>query len=187
MRVQAARRKGMAATVADMLRSLGLVLVVILVVTVIGPARELLWPGDDRPAVQPISYDQYVVAARRFTTVPVWSPVGLGERWRPTSARVSGAGGAPVTLHVGFVTPAGRYAGLEEGVARTFLADRLGEQAARRGALRAVDVAGTVWQLRRTAQGELALTRTAGRMTLVVTGSAALPELRRLAASLRSG
>lgn len=169
-------------------RSLGLVLGFVLLFLLIGPTRELIFPtGPHGTAVKTVDAAASVSAARQIAAYRVLAPRGLPAGWRPTSARIAvapSAGGSSATLHLGYVTPAERYLGFEEGDAAGFAAAVLGSGA---GSLPPVDVAGQPWQQWRTAAGELALSRTAGGRSVVLTGSATLDELRTFAASLVAG
>jgi hypothetical protein len=172
-------------TVGDMVRSLGLILVIALAVLFLGPGRRMIFPGDQAHPLPHASYGQNVRAAAEVAHHRFLAPSGLPGGWTSTSARNSTDPQAPATLHVGFVTPKHKYAGLEEstGPAEAFLAKKLGTGAQdRRGS---VDVGGQTWQRRTNSQGEKALTRTADGLTAVVTGSASRAELRTLAGSLR--
>jgi hypothetical protein len=166
-------------------RSLGLVFVFIAVLLFVSPARSLVLPGHGHK-VQTVSYSDEVRAATRLTAGAVLEPVGLPHGWQPTSARVGGGNGDPMTLHIGYVTPAGEYAALEEsdGPAAGFLRGLLGKAGART-VDGTVTVGSAAWQVRHDAKGELALTRTAGGLTLVVTGGAKQAELESLAGALR--
>lgn len=179
------RRKRGDETVADMARSLGLVFGFVLLFLLIGPSRQLILPtGPQGTAVKTVDAAASVAAARQLAAYPVLGPRGLPATWRPTSARVAlapSADGSSATLHLGYITPAERFLGLEEGDAVGFVAAVLGKGA---GPLPPVEVAGQPWQQWRTAAGELALSRTAAGRGVVLTGSATLDELRTFAASL---
>ena len=88
-------------------------------------------------------------------------------------------------MHVGWSLPATRYAGLDEatGNPQVVLADVLGRRGSTVSGTTSID--GTPWQQRVSDRGETALTRTAGPLTVVVTGNATDAELRLLAALLR--
>jgi len=114
------------------------------------------------------------------------APAGLPEEYRTTSARTD-AGfadeGAPVTLEIGYLTPSGEFAGF-------IVSDDAGAgpvRAALEGATDegTVDVDGDPWTRLTTERGETALTREAGEVVLVVTGSAPDDELREVAAAVR--
>lgn len=186
--VAVARRKRGNETVSDMARSLGLVFGFVLLFLVIGPARELIFPtGPNRTAVKTVDPGPQISAVREVAGYQVAVPRGLPAGWLATSARVDtggSAGRSSATLHLGYITPGGRYLGLEEGDAAGFVAAQLGKGAT---PLPPVDVAGQPWQQWRTSGGELALSRTAAGRGIVLTGSASLDELRDLAASLASG
>lgn len=177
------RRRG-GGTAADMLRSLLVVGGFTLVVLLLAPTRQLILPrGSDAQPVKVVSYAQEAAAARRLAGAAALLPAGLPAGWRATSVRFAPRGPA-YQLHIGFVTPRQAYAALEEATSggAAFVVDQLGRAPA---VLAPVEVGGVVWQQRRRASGELALIRTAGPTTVVVTGSAGLAELSRLAASLR--
>jgi hypothetical protein len=171
-------------TVGDMVRSLGLIMLITVVILLLGPGRRLIFPGDQAQPVPHASYGGNVRAAGQIAHRGFLAPSGLPDGWRSTSARNSTDPQAPATLHIGFVTPRHEYAGVEEssGRAEPFLADKLGTGAERRRGT--VDIGGQTWQRRTDSRGEAALTRTAGGLTTVVTGSAGLAELRTLAGSL---
>lgn len=178
-------------SVADLARSLAAVFAFVLIVLLVSPARELVFHGYGK-AITTVPYQPQVSAARYFSHAPMPAPVGLPAGWRATSARDHQGSDPtdPTTLHIGFVTPANRYAGLEEaaGDAHAFLVRQLGKAGAAH-VQATVTIGGIAWQLRRDAGGAPALTRQDGRVTIVVlggaNGGAALPELRVLAASLR--
>lgn len=167
-------------TVADMGRSLGLVLAAILLLLVIGPTRTLVFRHHATP-VQTVDYRDAVRGAATQLHRPVWSPTALPHGWRATSARVTGDG-----LHVGFLTPDGQYAAVEEAAGDPAAA--LGRLLGRKGAATvegSVDAGGTSWTLHHDADGDRALVRRAGGLLVVVLGTARQPELLTLAASLR--
>lgn len=163
-----ARRRGHG-TASDMGRSLVLVIGFSLFVLLLNPARQLLFPSGSRAeAVKTVDYADQTAAAKKVSSDAL-VPNGLPSSWRATSVRFEPT---PLSLHIGFVTPADKYAALEE---TTGDASSL---------LRALGVRGGGPE-RQTKKGEIALVITHGRATAVVTGSAGLVELRALAASLR--
>lgn len=176
----AGRRRGRE-TVADMVRSLGLVLAIVVVVFLI--ARP---PASTSQRVRVIDYSSDVAQARAAAPYGVLAPAGLSTRWRATSSRaeVPSAGTpGPVSLHIGFVTPADAYAAVAESNIEptTFVADQT-ERAAPDGS---EQVAGTTWERRRAEGGALSLVLSGAGRTVVVTGTAGLDELHELAAALR--
>lgn len=171
-------------TASDMLRSLLVVGGVTVAVLVLGASRQLLFPdADTAQRVRVVDYSNEVAAARRLAPADMLVPTGLSPRWRATSARLNPHGNA-VDLHLGFVTPAEKYAQLGEstGDRDPFLIATL-EKGSR--VLGPTSIAGVRWEQRRTAAGELALVRNSGRAIVIVTGSAAPAELVELASSLR--
>jgi hypothetical protein len=150
------------ATAGDMLRSLALVLAVVAVIL-------LLNARDERAA----SYD-------------VLGPVGLSQQWRATSVRSPREDGG-LTWHIGFVTPRGDYAGLEQTdgpTPRDFI-NRFAEESRVTGDVR---IAGRTWQRREGGKPEpRALVMQGKASTVVVAGNARWAELEALAGSLAGG
>jgi hypothetical protein len=169
-------------TVADMGRSLGLVLAAILLLLLVGPARTLLFPGDNRqPAVD---YRDQVAGFARVAHTPALVPGRLPDGWRANGADLTVSKQHGVHLHIGWGLPGDRYAGLDETDAdgATLLRQVLGH--------RGLQVVGTrglgaeQWQVRRSQRGETALSRAFGPVTVVITGSASDAQLDLLASSL---
>jgi hypothetical protein len=113
-------------------------------------------------------------------------PTDLDEGYRPTSARTDAGGageGDPVTLEIGYLTPSEEFAGFIVSDDRR--ADPVAavlDGAEDRGT---VDVGGETWTRSTTVEGETALTRESGGVTVLVTGSAPDEELRTVAQSVR--
>jgi hypothetical protein len=165
--------------------------------TVLGLARALLpllaivlvvaWlrqpGGSEVPTVDPGPDLAY---AARIAPYDLLAPTGLPAGWRATSSKVDapqGEGRTPVTLTVGYLTPAGKYAGLTETDRRT--ADVQGADLAGATAAGSTRAGGRTWQRYRTTRGETALLLVADRLTLLITGSAPDEDLAALAGSLR--
>lgn len=112
-------------------------------------------------------------------------PSGLDADYLVTSARTdagNAAEGDPVTLEIGYLTPAEEYAGFV--VSDDPGADRLAavlDGAQEQGT---VDVAGETWTRSTTADGETALTRESDGVTVLVSGSASDEELETVAAAV---
>ncbi|MBA3619023.1 MAG: DUF4245 domain-containing protein [Acidothermales bacterium] len=177
------RRRGRE-TVADMVRSLGVVLL-------IAGALVLLAPRADRDPVTVVDFRPQLAAARADAPYPVLGPEGLPADWRSTSVRLRGTGGV-TTWHIGFVTPDQEYAAVEQSNDATavFVRDvtREGRPAGN------VDLAGQTWQRYDSGSGdERSLVRAAASggsseaASVVVTGTAEWAELEVLASSLRPG
>jgi hypothetical protein len=167
---------------ADMFRSLGLLVVVIAVLLFIGPARSLILPGsrDRMPAAD------YTGAVHGFDEVahsPAVVPVGLPSGWRANAADVSNLSSAP-RLHIGWAVPGTAFAGLDEGTGNpdALLRSVTGHDGlVVRGT---TTIAGETWSLRRSDRGETVLTRDVNGTFVVITGNATDAQLRYLAASL---
>lgn len=172
-----AKKRG-SETVADMGRSMGLLLVFVVVAYLL--ARP---PGSDSKQVRVIQTGAAVQSALQ-SGENVLAPQGLASGWRATSAYVRPDDGSPVTrLHLGYVTPSDHYAEIEQvsADAKKFLSD-LVSGADPTGQ---VDIAGAAWQVYRH-DSDTTLTRTTTDGVLVlVNGDAGDTELRALAQALQ--
>ncbi len=112
-------------------------------------------------------------------------PAGLDEDYLVTSARTDAgkaAEGDPVTLEIGYLTPAEEFAGFV--VSDDPRADPLAavlDGAEEQGT---VDVGGQTWTRSTTEKDETALSRESDGVVVVVTGSASDEELETVAASV---
>ena len=180
------RRRGFESA-GDMVRSLTVVLVIVLIVVALNLRQD-----PDSP-VRRFDYSVALQQARVQAPFDVTAPQGLPRAWRATSGRLGvdrsaggSAGTSPVTWHIGFVTPKGEYAALEQsdGDPGRFLA-RFSDGAQAAGRVR---IDGAMW--RRVEGGEpepRALVLEGAVDTTLVVGGAGWGELRRLAASLQRG
>ena len=179
-----ARAKGVRESVLDMVRSLGLMAVIMAFILLATPARGLIFPdrNDRMPAAD---YTGVVAGFHQVTGQLALAPVGLPSSWRANAANLSGSSVADERLHIGFATPGSRYAGVDEttGDANALIADVLGARG--RAVVGSATIAGARWDVRTSDRGERSLTRTVGDVTVVVTGNARPADLDRLAASLR--
>jgi hypothetical protein len=176
-----ARPAGPRKTLADMGRSLGLMALVIVALLFLGPARALLFPGNDRmPAAD---YTSSLTGFARTAGVTPLAPTGLPASWR---ANAAGLHHTPSydDLHIGWAVPGAHFAGLDEFTGQEHAAEVsvLGREVT---STTAVTIAGMQWQLGRSQRGETALIRQAGALVVVVTGDATDVQLRLLAGSLR--
>ncbi|MDP9395176.1 MAG: DUF4245 domain-containing protein [Actinomycetota bacterium] len=165
-------------SVADMLRSLLVVIGAVVVVLAITPR-----PNGE--AVRVVDITPRLAEARAGAPYDVVAPTGLAARWRATSARVDRRPDGALRWHVGFVTPSDRYAGVVQSnePAQPFVAEQSNSGLAQ-GETR---VAGEPWQrLYHEAKDQRSLWRRVGDSSVVVTGTAPWPELEELAASLRT-
>jgi hypothetical protein len=166
---------------ANMLRSmLPLVLICLLIVW----WTTLRQSGDE--GVRTVDPSSTVQLAAARAGYPLLVPTGLGKDYRVTSARTDAGNageGDPVTLEIGYLTPAEEYAGFavsDDPRADAVAAVLDGAQEQGR-----VDVAGQTWTRSTTGKEETALSREADGVTVVVTGSASDEELEDVAAAVR--
>ncbi len=141
-------------------------------------------------AAQPVtvSYAADQATLARLAPYPALAPAGLPASWQPvaSSLTVGGANGAgTVTWQLGFATPDGALATLEESnaAAAGFIRRMTNDGTV----LPAIDLNGRAWSRSDTpTRGQRSLYRTgAAGLVLVVTGNASWAQLSRLAASLR--
>jgi hypothetical protein len=162
-----------------MVRSLLVVLVLVFVVVALNAQRNT---GEE---LRPLDYSGALAQARDQASYDVLSPIGLPDSWVPTSARTERDRDA-VRWHLGFVTPAGDYAGVEQsdGDPEALVAD----VADGGDAAGSVTISGLRW--RRLDGGrpeEHALVLDGEAATTVVAGGASWAELEALARSLQAG
>jgi hypothetical protein len=146
--------KRVSATVLDMVRSLGLMLVIVAATLIFVPG--LLHPSKSQ-RVQPVAYDDYVRGFRQVTGLDAATPASL-DGWRANSARLTHKG-ASATLYIGWVSPSGKYAALYESNAAHIKIDA-------------------------SRPGDRSVHRKVGKLTILVSGSASPDELNQLADSL---
>ena len=166
-------------TAGDMVRSLLVVLVLVFVVVALNAQR------NSGEALRPLDYSGTLAQAQDQAPYDVLAPIGLPDSWVPTSAR-TGRDGDAVTWHLGLVTPAGDYAGVEQsdGDPESMVADIAdgGEDAG------TVGISGLRWRKVDGGTPEKhALVLDGEAVTTVVAGGASWSELRTLARSLQAG
>jgi hypothetical protein len=152
-----ARPRRLAGTALDMVRSLGLLAVIVAVTLIFVPG--LLHPSRSQ-RVQPASYSDDAAGFRQVTGLTALTPIGLGSGWYANSARLSHKG-TTATLYIGWVSPTKKYAALYETNSHSpsFPAP---------------------------SKGDRSLRRTVGKLAVFITGSASKQELAELADSLRA-
>jgi hypothetical protein len=135
-----------------------------------------------------ISYRGDEAKLARLAPYPAVAPVGLPASWQPVSSglAVGGANGAgTVTWQLGYMTPDGALASLEEtNASAVAFVRRMTNDGAPLAPTRLDE---RTWSLSATpsrGQRSMYLTSAAG-FTVVVTGNATWAELRQLAGSLR--
>src|SRR4051794_27989587 len=163
--------------ISDMVLSLAAVIVVIVPLW-------LLIPHHTKQHVTVVDYKPVLSESRRVSPVPLLAPAGLPAAWRATSVSTTGGHGTPYRFHLGFLTPSNQYAAAEQsdGSRAALLTSVAGKKAQQ---LPPVRVGSATWDQVKGANGRLSLVAPAGRTAVVVTGTAGLPELATLAASLR--
>lgn len=177
-RAAPARRRGRE-TAGDMVRSLVVVLGLVFVVVALAVRQN---PDSE---VRRFDYSGVLAQAGAQARYDVLAPIGLPDAWRATSARTDQPASA-VTWHVGFVTPSGDYAALEQsdGDPRAFI-DSFASGAHAAGP---ATIGTATW--RRLEGGDpepRALVLRGSGVTTLVVGSAPWSELRTLAAALQAG
>lgn len=174
--------KRISQTLLDMVRSLGLMVVIIGVTLIFVP--NLIHPGKSS-RVQPADFSSDAVGFHQVTGQPALVPQGLPAGWYANGATFTRSGPSSAHLHIGWVTPDQKYVGLEESnsAAGGFIAAVLG----RRGSVPtgSVSFSGSGWDLRTSSAGELALTSTKDGITVVLVGSASAAQEQELAAALQ--
>lgn len=172
-------------TARDMVLSLAVVAVPIALVLTIEPSKS----GNPVHPLDAATFQTTLQAARAAEPFTVLQPTGLPATWKLTSAYYNPAGSGPADWHVGYLTPGGGYASLEQTTEP--FAGFLNDQHSDASADPAVQIAGAtpdVWQhyAGTTPKGlSTLLYAQTGKSTVIVAGSASLAELEQLAASLR--
>lgn len=142
------------------------------------------WPkGQVSDGVHVIDTSAPIATARQQAGFAVLAPAGLPGGWRATSTELVPAGpGSAATFRIGYVSPKGQYAEFLEG---NDAPDAVSAQYGPLSVDGTTTIAGAVWQQYQTENSRRLLRRTVGKVTVIVTGSAAHPELEQLAGSLR--
>ena len=168
------KRKRGRETTLDMVRSLGVVMILVVALWFFGqPSR-----GDARPerVVDPSSdIRSFSAAVPRAPT-----PGPLPQGWRATSSTLAGS-----SLRIGYLTPGDQYT--EYSAMAAAPPEFLSDSTAAAAEVGPVDVAGTSWTQYRDADGRTSLARTTGTVTVVVggfRGTASPAELTALAGSV---
>jgi hypothetical protein len=166
---------------ANMVRSLLPLVVICLVIVAWTTFRQ----SPDVDPIREIDPSSTVDLAAARASYPLLYPQGLGEDYRPTSARTdagSAEEGDPVSLEIGYVTPAEEFAGF------VVSDDRRAEPVASvlDGAVEkgSVDIGGQSWTRSTTEDDETALSREVDGVIVLVSGSASDDELETVAAAV---
>ncbi|WP_324607635.1 DUF4245 domain-containing protein [Streptomyces sp. NRRL WC-3742] len=166
-------------TVRDMVLSM-------LAVGVVVGTGYLFLPHDAKgDGVRVVSYTVEASTAKRAAPYPVLAPQGLSDKWRATSVSYRAAAlgeGKGNAWHLGFVTPSGQYAAIEQSdlPREAMVADKVAGGKPDGTS----EVAGRTWD---RVQGDKAraLTVQNGGGTTLLTGTASYKELAELAQSLK--
>ncbi|MFF2074458.1 DUF4245 domain-containing protein [Kitasatospora sp. NPDC058162] len=135
--------------------------------------------------VHVVAYKVEAASAKRAAPYPLLAPEGLSDKWRATSVSYTPAdinNGKGNAWHLGFVTPSGQYAAVEQAdVPREKL---LADKVAGAQPDGTSDTAGRTWD---RVQGEKAraLTVQTGSATTMITGTASYQEMAELAQALK--
>jgi hypothetical protein len=159
-----------------MVRSLGLLGVIVALTLVFVPG--LLHPSKSQ-RFPTATYSDQAAGFRQVTGRPALTPSPLPSGWHANAASLTHKAHA-AHFHVGFVTPDGKYVGVDEGYAEppTFVRSVLGKRGL--AVTGSTPIAGATWSTRTSAVGEPAFTRVVRGVTVVVTGSASTVQLREL-------
>jgi len=176
MREERSRRR-LRQTVRDMLVSM-------LLVTGVVALLVLPWNRGAPDPVRVIDPSLVVQGARAAEGWPVLAPRGLGPLWRSTSARISTASDGEDVVHLGYVTPASAYVGLEQS--GTKAVSFVHEQSLGGIEDGSVEIGGKTWT-RLATDKRRSLLRTESGVTYVVSGSASWSEIETFTKALIPG
>jgi hypothetical protein len=174
-------------TVRDMILSMTLIVLPILAVFWLMPSTSSSTPVS---VVSAGEYQAMLSAARTNLPFTALSPTGLSAGWQLTSDEYEPAGESAADWHLGYLTPSGKYAVLEQTTES--IAEFLDAESSDATQSGTVQVAGSSWQeytgTSPAALGTLLFrqdTTKDGTSLEVVAGSASMSELRTLASSLQ--
>jgi len=154
-------------SVADMLRSVGL-----LVVPVLAFVGYQNLAGADPDPAPPLDYVAAADAAREAAPFDVLAPTALPQGWRATSVRYQA--GAEAHWHLGVLTAQDEYVGLEQ--IADDVEDAVAAFAPGTSPVGSATIDGVRWEVRTDPdRGETTLVRHNGEVSTVVTGTASQP------------
>jgi hypothetical protein len=164
-------------SVSDMVRSLAVVLIVVaaILLVTLRPKPDAVKPVDPATAVT------LVTLQKEFAPL---IPSGLPSSWVITSARfepTAKSGGHPV-FHLGYVTPSGQYAQVEESTAIS--AGFLDESTDHGAATGKIQIGGRTWQ-QWSSDKRNSLVNVDATHSVVISGTGGADELATLASSLQ--
>lgn len=166
-------------TVANLMRSLLVVGVMVAVVFFMVPRVNTL-------SQPPVDVDTSAQSVLDTTHWPISVPTGLPDGWKPSSVRYVRSTGGLMTWHVGYVTPSGTYASLEQTKDAT--AEWVRAQTNRAPKTGTTDIDGVAWDTYvRDLKTQNSLVHAgdgAGMLTTIVTGDATVEDLTTFAQHL---
>jgi hypothetical protein len=142
----------------------------------------LFIPHSGGDGVHVVEYRAALASAKRAAPYPLLGPEGLSDRWRATSVDYRKDNQGHAVWHLGFITPSGQYAAIEQSNASRD--DVIAAAVAGGKSDGSASVAGQDWQ-RYQGSRYRGLASSTGAATTVVTGTASYQELAQLAQSLR--
>ncbi|WP_405019038.1 DUF4245 domain-containing protein [Kitasatospora sp. NBC_00070] len=142
----------------------------------------LFIPHSEGSGLKAVDYRSSAASAKRAAPYPVLAPEGLSERWKATSVEYNQDKKRPKAWHLGFLTPGGQYAAVEQSVEPREQAVNTAVEGAKPDGT--ATIGGQEWQ-RYQGKSYRALVVQSGSATTVVTGSAGWEELTEFAQSLR--
>lgn len=146
-----------------------------------------LTPRRNHAGLPEVDYSSDLTGLVSTAPYQVLAPGGLPRKWYPTSTRLTGSAGGPVSWHLGYSTPTDEYAALEESNETPdgpgHFVDRMTSQGHPDGTMQ---VAGANWtKTFRPDKKQRSLVQRFQGMTIVLTGTASYEELATLAGSLK--
>jgi hypothetical protein len=176
-----ARPKRVSATLLDMVRSLGVLVVVVALTLIFVPG--LLHPSKSQ-RFSAVGYSDFTEGFKQVTTIDALVPTGLASGWYANSGALTHSGD-DANLRIGWVTPDKNYLALDESnePAKEFISGVLGS-----GGLKvtgSLQIDGATWTRSTSDQGEASIAGTFNGVVVVITGSGTSAEQSQLAAALR--
>ncbi|MGW5851916.1 DUF4245 domain-containing protein [Streptomyces sp. NPDC055254] len=161
-------------TIWDMVRSLGVIGVVVAGIYIFIPHDE------DADPMKTVDYRVEAITARRAAPYPVAAPVGLPQEWRATSVTYERKNAD--AWHLGFLDPQRQYVAIEQTTdASAKRLGRLTQQA--KGTGQTQQVGDLVWERWDGEKYDALVRQEQGHVT-VVTGTASFEQLAVMAAAL---
>ncbi|MER5863906.1 DUF4245 domain-containing protein [Kitasatospora sp. NPDC002040] len=142
----------------------------------------LFIPHSEGSGIKAVDYRSSAASAKRAAPYPLLAPQGLSEKWKPTSVEYDKDKKRPKAWHLGFLTPAGQYAAIEQSTEPQDKAVAFAVEGAQPAGT--ATIGGQEWQ-RYQGKSYRGLVVSSGTGTTVVTGTADWEELTEFAQSLK--